>query len=94
MARGVYRGAVSGGRGRRGAVTVYQPVTYHTNRGPVTRLTIDKDSPQKSPRKKRKADADDGKVADILPMEPLVNIEPLKLKVGKVSVQKAVISLY
>lgn len=93
MARWVYRGAVSGGRGRRGAVSVYQPVTYHTNRGPITRLTIDKQSPQKSPRKKQKTDRNDIGLEDFPPIEPLVNVEPLKFKVGKVGVDKVVLSV-
>lgn len=94
MARGVYRGAVSGGRGRRGAVSVYQPVTYYTTRGPITRLTIDKQSPQKSPRKKRKTDTNDGELEDFLPIEPLQNIEPLKLKVGKVGILNVLLTVY
>lgn len=88
MTRGVYRGAVSGGRGRRGAVSVYQPVTYHTTRGPITRLAIDKQSPQKSPRKKPKINPDAYEPVEFPHIEPLVNIEPLKLKVGKVGMFK------
>lgn len=89
MARGTYKGAAHGGKGRRGAVSVYQPVTYQTSRGPITRLALDKESPQKSPRKKVKFNTDDaGAEGELPPFEPLVQDEPLKLKAGKVGVVK------
>lgn len=84
MAKGTFKGAVSGGRGRRGAATAYQPIISHTTRGERTRLVIDKESPNKSPRKKARLLTDEDQEGSHTPYEAEVEVEPLKLQIGKV----------